>query len=335
MKRLRSIPGGTRGAAVAISLVLALAVACGKRAPKSPDWVTSAPAASVMGLSGQAGWIIEQKGFQTLIEKYPLADQTLDIFLKKAHINPHQESGHISFYVLSFPGTKQASGEAKAIPSFLIQLGGFKDQEAVHMAIADAFPSEGSLALGKRELPVYVILDWNQYHVRAVADADGRIWLGELRSLAALDSGNFPARHPVTSAMEWINGKAPFQGYIRVKPILNDISGNVPEDLARNLPQGIEALAWSVTPGPAGKDSLHRFELAITGSPEGVVQVAPWVQRFVAAVSSLQGSQGAQAPEILQEKQRIGVRCQLTGEQINQALAKLSQPGISFLPRKP
>ncbi|NTV74512.1 MAG: hypothetical protein HGA66_09925, partial [Holophaga sp.] len=134
---------------------------------------------------------------------------------------------------------------------------------------------------------------------------------------------------------EWVNAGAPFQGFIRARPLLEGLSGNVPPELARNLPQGIEALAWSVTPGDAGKNGLHRFELAITGSSEGVVQVAPWVQRFMAAASSLQGGQAGQAPEILQERNRIGLRCQLTGEQINQALARLSQPGLSGLAHRP
>jgi hypothetical protein len=187
--------------------------------------------------------------------------------------------------------------------------------------------------VNKRELPVYVIFDLNQYHIRAVADAEGRIWLGELRALAKLDSGLFPPRHPVRAATEWINGAAPFQGFIRTRPLLDDLSGKVPAELAKNLPQGVEALGWSVTPATQG--GLHRFELSIAGTPEGVLQVAPWIQRFAAAATTLQGAPSAQAPEILQERQRIGLRCQLTGEQINQALAKLAQPGISFETRKP
>jgi hypothetical protein len=313
-----------------------LFAACGKHKQATPDWVASAPPAAVMAMSGQAGWIIGQPGFQTYLEKFPYADQTLDLFLKKARINPHKDSGRISFYAMSIPG-----GEAqgikdldKAIPEFLIQLGGFKDQAAVHLAIADAFPAEGSLPLNKQEMPVYVILDVNQFHIRAVADPAGRIWLGDLRTLAKLDLGGLPARHPVRAAAEWINGAAPFQGFLRTKPLLDQLPGKVPEEVVRNLPTGVESLAWSVTPGQ-GKDGLHRFELAITGSPEGVMQVAPWVQRFVAAASSLQSAPTAQPPEILQERTRIGVRCQLSGDQINQALSRLSQPGISFLPKKP
>jgi hypothetical protein len=180
-------------------------------------------------------------------------------------------------------------------------------------------------------MPIYVILDLNQYHFRAVADPEGRIWLGELRSLARLGQGHPGPRHDLAVATEWINGAAPFQGFLRTRPLLEGIKGRIPPELARNLPQGIEALAWSVTPGASlDKNALHRFELAISGSPEGVGQVAPWLQRFVAAAATVQGAPSAQAPEILQERRRIGLRCQLTGEQINQALAKLAQPGLSF-----
>ncbi len=320
----RRILGATLGGAA----VLAVAIACGRQRSAGPDWVASAPAGSVVALSGKAGWLLEQRSFQAYLANFPYADQTLDLFLKKARINPHLESGRINFYVMNFSA-------AGAPPDFLIQLGGFRDQRAVQMAIADAFPAEGSLPVRKKELPVYVILDVNQYHIRAVADPAGRIWLGDLRSLAKLDAGAFPPRHPVPEAAAWINASAPFQGFIQTRIILDGLSGNVPPELARNLPQGIDALAWSVTPGQPGKNGLHRFELAITGSPEGVVQVAPWVQRFVAAASTLQGGQPGQAPEILQERKRIGLRCQLTGEQINQALGRLSQPALADLVHRP
>ena len=328
MNQPRRLPSASRGAAVALCLVLAVATACGKRKGASADWVATAPAATVMAVSGQAGWLLEQRGFQTYLEKFPYADQTLDLFLKKARINPHHETGRVSLYVMSFGGF-----QAGSVPEFLLQVGGFKDQAAVHLAITDAFPAEGSLTVNNHELPIYVILDINQYHIRAVADAQGRIWLGDLKTLTRLGAGTFPGRHPVLGALEWVNGAAPFQGFIRTKPILDDLSGKAPAELMRNLPQGIEALAWSVTPGQPGKDGLHRFELAIAGSPEGIVQVAPWIQRFVAVASS--GAPGAQAPEILQERSRIGLRCQLTGAQINLALAKLSQPGITFPFQKP
>jgi hypothetical protein len=306
---------------------------CGKGRSRAPEWAASAPPSTVMAVSGRAGWLLEQPGFQAYLDKYPYAGQTLDLFLKKAHVAPSQDRGRISFYVMSVPGLP-ANGKAPEIPDFLIQLGGFKDQAAVHMAISDAFPTEGSLPVNKQELPVHVILDVNQYHIRAVADASGRVWLGDLRTLARLDAGALPPRHPALRAAEWTNREAPFQGFLQVKPILDGLAGRVPDDLARNLPKGVEALAWSVTPGNPGSGGLHRFELALTGNPEGILQVAPWVQRFVAAASAIQGAANAPAPEILQERDRIGVRCQLTGDQINQALGRLSQPAISFLSRK-
>ena len=329
----RPRPLATFGCA-AVAMMLALAPACGRRRPAAPAWALAAPAATVMAVSGQAGWVLEQPGFQAFIEKYPYADQALDLFLKRAHIDPHLETGRITFYALSFPAQKGEKGQV-TVPEFVIHLGGFKNQSAVHMAITDAFPAEGFLPLGKQEFPVYVVLDFNQYHFRAVADPAGGIWLGELRSLATLGAGPLPHQSPVLHACEWINGAAPIQGFLRPQAILEDLSGRVPPELAKNLPKGIDALAWSVTPGGPGKDGLHRFELSLSGSREGVVQVAPWIQRFVAIASSVQGTTPAQAPEILQEKHRIGLRCRLSGEQINQAMGKLWQPGISFASAKP
>ena len=53
---------------------------------------------------------------------------------------------------------------------------------------------------------------------------------------------------------------------------------------------------------------------------------------MAAAATGLQGA-SSQAPEILQEARRIGLRAQLTQEQVNLALAKLNQPGITFGPK--
>lgn len=316
------------------ALGLVLAPACGRRKSHAPDWAGSAPAGSVMALSGQAGWILEQPGLQGYLEQFPVADQALDLFLKKARINPHQETGRISFYLMEVPKGGEGGLQTGAMPDLLIQLGGFRDQAAVSLAIRDAFPAEGSLPVGKRELPAYVILDANQYHIRAVADPNGRVWLGDLRALAKLDAGVLPPRHPALAAAEWVDRQAPLQGFVRTKPILDDLSGKVPAELAKSLPQGVEALAWSVTPGGTGRTSLHRFDLAVTGSPEAMLQVAPWVQRFVAAAGAVQGGAG-QAPEILQERNRIGLRCQLSGDQLNQALARLAQPGLVLRAPKP
>jgi hypothetical protein len=314
---------------VALGLLGAGFLACHPRQPKTPDWVATAPASTVMAVSGTAGWILEQPNFQTFLERFPMAEQTLDLFLKRAHINPHQETGRISFFLLNLP-VKDGAGAKPDPADFLLQLGGFKDPAALQMALADAFPTEGSLPINGREWPLFVLLDINQYHIRAVSDHEGRIWLGELGALTRLGSGRMPARNPVARSAEWINGGAPFQGYLRPQGLLEGVAAHLPGDLARNLPQGIEALAWSVTPGQG--QELHRFELAISGSREGILQVAPWLQRFVAAATALPGAAG-RPPEILQENGRIGLRAQLTPEQVNTALAKLNQPGIRFGPQ--
>lgn len=321
----RAIP---LGGAAALCAVLALGSGCRNRKAAAPDWAASAPPAAVMALSGQAGWLLEQPDFQAFLEKFPLADQTLDLFLKRAHISPHQETGRISLYVLALPGAS-VPGTNLSQAEFLVQVGAFKDQAAVNLALADAFPVEGSLTVHGQELPLHVVLDVTPYHFRAMTDAEGRVWLGDLKTLAKLGAPSLPSRNPVAAATEWVNGAAPLQGFIRPQPILAGLGGQIPPDLARNLPQGIEALAWSVTPGGTDRKATHRFELAATGTPQGILQLAPWVQRFVAAASTTQGPAGP-APEVLQERGRIGLRCQLSAEQVNAALSRLCQPGVSF-----
>jgi hypothetical protein len=71
------------------------------------------------------------------------------------------------------------------------------------------------------------------------------------------------------------------------------------------------------------------FELALAGSPEGISQVTPWLQRLVAAANAVQAAPGS-APELMQEKRRVGLRCTLTTEQLKLVMEKLGQPGFSF-----
>jgi hypothetical protein len=313
-----------------LSMVLAvlLVLSCQGRKAKAPDWVLTAPASTVMAVSGATGWVLEQPHFQSLLERFPMAEQSLDLFLKKAKINPHQETGRVSFYILSELSLGQGD-TAKVQPSdFLIQLGGFRNPGALNVAILDAFPQEGSFPVDGRELPLYVLMDYNQFHIRAVVDGGGRVWLGDLGALAKLGSGRIGPRDPVQESTRWTNGGAAFQGFLRPQGLLREASAKLSTEVARNLPHGIDALAWSVTPG-TGAEATHRFELAITGTPEGILEVAPWLERFVAAATGLPGAP-VQAPEILQEARRIGLRAQLTQEQVNIALAKLNQPGITF-----
>ena len=320
------------GLAGRVFLLLSLAMlgACGHRRAKAPDWVVTAPAPTVMALSGSMGWLLEEPQFQSVLERFPMAAQSLDLFLKRAKINPHQETGRISLYVLAAAPLAAAAGTTPAPSDFLLQLGEFRDQATLNVALNEAFPPEGSLFVHGRELPLFVVFDLNPFHIRVLVDEDGRVWLGDLRALAQLNGGWISPRNPILESAQWINGAAPFQGFLKPQGLLPGTSSKLPPEMARNLPQGIEALVWSVTPG-TGPNALHRFELAITGSPRGILQVAPWLQRLLAAATALQGAPG-QAPEILQESRRIGLRAQLTQEQVNVALSKLNQPGITFGP---
>jgi hypothetical protein len=174
-----------------------------------------------------------------------------------------------------------------------------------------------------------VVLDYNQTHIRALVDPEGRIWMGDLISLGSLEhAGQLPLRHPVISAAAWINGSAPVQGYIRPQSILKDLSGKLPKELAKELPAGIEAVAWSVTPRQ-GKEGLHGLELAMTGSKEGILQVTTWLERLVAIATSLQGA-ASQPPEIIRENTRVVLRCQLTQEQLNTVFSRLAQPNLQL-----
>jgi hypothetical protein len=98
----------------------------------------------------------------------------------------------------------------------------------------------------------------------------------------------------------------------------------LPADWAAELPQGLEALTWSVQPAQDPKGA-HRLEMAVAGSPEGVSRTVPWLQRLVAVSNSLQPAPN-QPSELIQEKDRAGIRCSLTQEQLNSLMAKLGQP---------
>jgi len=79
------------------------------------NYVNGANIGGLYPASGTAGWILEQPHFQALLERYPLAEQTLDLFLKRAHISPHQETGRITFYLLNLP---LRDGAAKPQPFY-------------------------------------------------------------------------------------------------------------------------------------------------------------------------------------------------------------------------
>lgn len=319
---------------VAPFLLLPLLLAplgCKPKAPQGTPWIRTAPAGTQVALSGRAGWVLDNRQFQSLVTRNPLAEQVLELFLKQARIAPKVDKGRISFYILDLP--KEAKDLESTVDSFLIQLGGFSDPLALQAAMANAFPPEGTLAVGGKEFPLHVVLDYNQVHIRALADAEGHIWLGELRALAALGTrGSLAKGHPILRASAWTSGDAALQGFILPEgfraQLKNDKGVASPRDLARELPPGIEGLAWSLQPGE-GKNAVHLVELSVVGTPAAISQITPWLQR-IGALASTQQDGGAQPPELMQEATRAGLRCQLSDAQVAQLFSKLNQPNFKF-----
>jgi len=309
-----------------------LLLGCGPRRPKGPDWALSAPSGTVMAISSQAGWALQQREFQNLLGRFPMADRMLDLFLKRARISPAGETGRISLYVLDLQINAALPKAGVESSNFLLQLGGFRDPKNLLLAVTEAFPMEGTLQVGKREMPLYVLLDYNQFHMRLLFDEQDRIWIGDLSALAALGRNQAIPASPALRAAEWVDGRAPVQGLLLPENLLKQASENLPQEFAKELPKGIQALAWSVTPGSA-KDAPHLFELAITGTPEGIQQVSPWIQRLVAFISNMPGAPSHPA-DLIEERTRVGLRAQLNASQLEAVMARISQPGL-FKPISP
>ncbi|MBK9797354.1 MAG: hypothetical protein IPP58_12830 [Holophagaceae bacterium] len=317
-------------AAVALTC-LPFAFSC-RAKPRLPAWVQAAPGDSLAAVSGEAGWMLAHKEVQSLISRDPMVERALDLFLQKAHINPRSETGRVTFHLIGLPSKGEETLQ-KGLEHALIQLNQFKDPVALIGALAESFPQEGSLRIQGRDWPLYVILDIEmkgmKAHIRAASDEKGQVWIGSLDALNHLAAkANLGSLPDAALAAEWINPKAPFQGYLQPEPLLGGLRKHLEESLVKDLPQGVTALFWSITPGE-GKDDPVRFELALAGSPEGINQVSPWLQRLVAAANAIQGTPGS-APELLQEKRRVGLRCALTNEQLKLVMEKLGQPGFSF-----
>jgi len=320
-------------AAVAL---LCLPFAACRPKPRVPGWVQAAPADSVAAFSGEAAWMLTHKEIQSLISRDPMAERALDLFLQKAHINPRTETGRVTFHVMGVPQQGEANLQ-KGLEHVLIQLNQFADPTALVAALAESFPQEGSLHLQGRDWPLYVILDLESQgvkaHIRAASDEKGQLWIGSLEALQHMAAkGGLAAQPDAALAAEWISARAPFQGYLQPEALLGGLRKNLEGSLVKDLPQGVHALFWSITPGEkdaAGKEQAIRFELALAGTPEGINQVTPWLQRLVAAANAVQSGPGA-APELMQEKRRVGLRCALTPEQLKLVMEKLGQPGFTF-----
>lgn len=313
------------------ALCLPWATSCRPKG-RVPGWVQTAPAESLAAVSGEAGWVLGRKEVQSLIAHEPLVERALDLFLQKARINPRTETGRVTLHVIGVP--QKGEGDLRrGLEHVLVQLSQFKEPAALVAALAESFPQEGTLQLQGRDWPLYVILDveaqGTKAHIRAASDEQGQVWIGSLDALARLSAGGALAHQKDAAlAAEWISPRAPFQGYLQPEALLGGLRKSLDGSLVKDLPQGVNALFWSVTPGTE-KDQPLRFELALAGTPEGISQVAPWLQRLVAAADAVQSTPGA-APELMQEKRRVGLRCNLTPDQLKLVMEKLGQPGFAF-----
>ena len=321
-------------AAVALAC-LPFAFSCRPK-PRVPGWVQAAPGDSLAAISGEAGWMLAHKEVQSFISRDPMVERALDLFLQKAHINPRTETGRVTFHLIGVPQAGEDTLQ-KGLEHALIQLNQFKEPAALVGALAESFPQEGSLRIQERNWPLYVILDietgGTKAHIRAASDEKGQVWIGSLEALNHLAAkAGLAAQPDAALAAEWINPRAPFQGYLQPEPLLDGLRKNLDGSIIKDLPQGVHAMFWSITPSE-DKDQPVKFELALAGTPEGINQVTPWLQRLVAAANAVQPAPGA-APELMQEKRRVGLRCALNADQLKLVMEKLGQPGFSFgLPR--
>jgi hypothetical protein len=304
-------------------LLCTVLLGCERHRPRTPDWVLSAPPAAVMAISCRADWALEEPHLRTVLAEFPMAGRSLDILLQRARLDPRHETGRITLF-LARPAPEGRTPRSE--PGFLIQLGSFRDPGRLQVAVANAFPAEGTLAIDHRDFPLFVITDAHPLHIRAMADGEGRVWLGDVAALAGLDLQSGRSRPGLAAAAEWTTAGAAVQGFIRPQDLREDTNDRLAGDLARDLPRGIESVAWALTPG-RGPNAPNGFELSLAGTPEAVERAAAWLGRLVAVATSVPGL-ALDTPEILQESRRIGLRCQVSQEQVDVLLAKLNQPPI-------
>ncbi|MBL0211072.1 MAG: hypothetical protein IPQ13_09215 [Holophagaceae bacterium] len=315
------------------AMVLVVVPGCRAKGSKAPSWLQSAPVGCSMAISGQVGWLLENPDFQSAITRIPVAEQTLDLFLKKAKIHPEGETGRITLFLFDIPKGKTNPEDMAA--DFLLQFDGFKDPRALQMALAESFPPEGSLILDKKDCPLFVMMDINKVKIRALVDPQERIVVGDLRALGRRAAQGTLSQGPKAAhalgAGEWIDATAPIAGYVNPDALMAGVGGKLPGELTKEFPKGLESLVWSVTPAKNAEDpkGIHRLELAIGGSPEGINQASHWVQRLVAAASQL-GAQQQLAPVLMQEKTRVGVRYSASNEQIKAILGSFGQSWVSM-----
>lgn len=318
-------------AAAVLTAALGISLAC---RPKTevPQWMASLPPTSQMAFSSELGWALEHKELQNALSGSKQVEQMLDLFLQKAHINPANETGRVTLYMMDLPTKAASASDVKG--SFLLYLSGFRHPKALQNALSESFPPEGFLKARGGEWPLYVIMDVEsggiKLHLRAASDPLGGIWLGDLSALQAL-SQPMTAPEGLISAASWLTPGQKLQGALRPKRLLEDLHNQMPSEWVKDLPSDIDALLWGVTPGQDGKP--WELDILVGGSPEAITQVTPWLQRFGAALDATRPA--GQAPaQLLQERTRAGLRTTLDQAQLEAAMQRLGMPSFK-LPKGP
>jgi len=318
-----------RNFCIAVLLAISLAIAgCRDMQPKPQDWVVSAPEKTPIGISCNLGWILEKPELRKLVTSHPMFDQALELFLDRAQLDPSSETGRVSAYLLKFPNKDDSNPPIDSLrKAALIQIAGFRDPKAIQKVVAESFPPEGTLKLGNREYPLFVVLDINQFQIRILSDSEGRLWIGDMGVLQEIAKRRtIGDGSPVSRAFEWVSNSGAVQGFV--------VPDLVPKEILNNFlkvaPEGIKGLAWSVSPSSRDEQIID-FDLAVDGTEEAITKLKPWMQRLIVLVSS-SGNNGTRQPETLQENSRMGIRCQFRQDQLSDALNMLDLQEIVQLP---
>lgn len=321
--------------------ILALAtllgpVACRPKGKGVHPWLAAIPEAAVTSVSGEAGWVLGNRSLQQALTHSPLAEQMLDLFVQKAHIEARTETGRITIHVLDLPKVDGKAQNLKAATgAFLIHLSGFRDPKALQAAVTESFPAEGFLRVQGQDWPQFVILDLQQggqqVHLRVVADPAGGLWLGDLAALGRLGGKSLIDRPGVTAAAQWLSPGLKLQGAIRPDPLVRDLRSQLPAEWARELPEGVDIVLWGATPvaAAAGKPETWHFEVVVGGEAKALTQITPWLQRLGAALDAVR-PQGQAPVQILQEGRRAALKATVDASQLEAALGKLGLPQMDL-----
>lgn len=314
-------------AAATLAVALAGALSCKPKAAV-PQWVASMPAGAHFAFSSELGWALEHKELQGAIARAPQVAQMLDLFLSRARIDPRKETGRLTLYLLDLPTKVERPQDVSG--AFLIQLSGFRDPKTLQQAVTESFPPEGFLKAGGADWPLFVIMDFAaggaQMHLRVASDPAGGLWLGDLSALSALAHPR-PLSDAVLSAAGWLSPQQKLQGALRPKGLIDGLKGQLPGEWAQELPSDLDILLWGVTPGET--DQPWQMEVVVGGTPEAVAKVAPWLQRFGAALDATR-PQGQAPAQLLQERARAGLRATVDRSQVEAALQRLGVPNVKF-----